>query len=273
MGVQGPKGERFLLEKLREALLSEDRKALAEIKALLQSEPQLAALIDPIIERHLAELKQHFPDAYIQVIERLIDNRLRDQQEELINIIYPRLGIMIKRYIADEMRVLVERVDKMRKSSFSFLRRKRGKTKEELLVELLPYNVHEAYVISHESGLLLGSASASETADKDMIAGMLTAIKSFVEDAFRRTDEQLRGIQYGNYEIIVQNFFNYYIALAIEGAVGEADRDELSDRMLAFAAAELQGSLREPDAIFYAQLQEGLYNTFIRPSKTNPHDK
>ncbi|MEM1214090.1 MAG: hypothetical protein AAGJ82_00295 [Bacteroidota bacterium] len=260
-----------MLERLREALLSEDRKTLSEIQDLLNSEPQLAELIDPIIEKHLLDLEQNFPNAYVRVVQKIIDQRLRDQQDELINIIYPRLGIMIKRYITDEMRVLAERVDKMRKSSFSFLKRKAPQTKEEALVELLPYQVQEVYVVSHESGLLLGSASAAETADKDMIAGMLTAIKVFVEDAFRRTDEQLRGIQYGSYEIIVQNFFNYYIALAIEGALSETDREELARRMLAFAAEELQGSLKEPDPTFYAHLQKELRKTFIR--KKSPHDK
>ncbi len=40
------------------------------------------------------------------------------------------------------------------------------------------------YVVERGSGILLGSASISETGDEDLLAGMLTAIQGFAEDAF-----------------------------------------------------------------------------------------
>ena len=140
-------------------------------------------------------------------------------------------------------------------------------------MELSPFKVEEVYVISHESGLLLGSASSSNTADKDMIAGMLTAIKAFVEDAFHRSDEELRGIQYREYEILIHNFFNYYIALAIAGTSSEEDKDHLAKRILEFASKELNQNLSEPNAQLHGHLQQQLKSYFMKPVKKALNDK
>ena len=48
--------DRLLLEKLLAALLNDDRKAVAEIQRILNSNEELAQRIDPIIETHLREL-------------------------------------------------------------------------------------------------------------------------------------------------------------------------------------------------------------------------
>lgn len=256
-----------LLQQLRDLLLIEDRKAIAEIQQVIGTRKDLAQRVDPIIEGHLQELQENFPDAYIRVVQKIVDQRMVQKQDELINIIYPRLGLMIKKFIAHEMRVLREKIDtQLRRSPLKFMSRNRNKSTDEIILELSKSKVEEVYVVSHESGLLLGSASSSQTADKDMIAGMLTAIKSFVEDAFKRTDEELSAIQYGSYEIMIQNFFNYYIALAINGTVSEQERAQLMDQMLNFAKNELQGDLQEPEAAFYAKIQKGLHDTFITPT-------
>ena len=194
---------------------------------------------------------------------------MRQKQDELINIIYPRLGQMIRKYITNEFRLLRERIDQqIKRSPFSFLYRNRFKSTDEIIADLHPFTVEEVYVISHDSGLLIGSASTALTVDKDMIAGMLTAIKAFVEDAFQRTDEELRGIQYGSYEIMVHNFFNYYIALALSGTISEVERNLLAERILEFASKELQYDLQESNPQFYAHLQNQLAVYFIQNKKT-----
>lgn len=53
-----------------------------------------------------------------------------------------------------------------------------------------------------ESGLLIGSYSRGNIADKDMISGMLTAIKSFVEDAFSKEGQDLEDIKFENFNFL-----------------------------------------------------------------------
>lgn len=260
--------EKQLLDQLRAALLSEDRKAIAEVRSILDTSEELAKRIDPIIETHLDDLKEHFPDSYLRITQKIIDQRLKSSQQELVNILYPRLGLMMKTYIADQFRLLRERIDsQIRSSPLSFIMRNRNKTADEIIMGLNPFKVEEIYIISHESGLLLGSASASNTADKDMIAGMLTAIRSFVVDAFNRTDEELRGIRYREYEIMVHNFFNFYIAVAIEGTSSETEKDLLVKRILEFASKELNHDLSEPDAYLHGHLKKQLTSYFMQPIK------
>lgn len=268
----GKDRDEILLERLRDALLSQDRASVEEVKQIVESKEELSKRINPIIAAHIEEIRTNFPDAYVEVVQRLVDQRIRQQQDELMNILYPRLGLMIRKYIANEFRLLRERIDEVKRNSISSLRFWDRKSADELIVELSPSIVEEVYIISHESGLLLGSASSGKTADKDMIAGMLTAIKAFVVDAFNRTDEELRGIQYGNYEIMVHNFFNYYIALAIAGTISEQDRDDLAEKILEFARQELNYNLQEPEPAFYVHLQKQLETYFITPPKAVSHD-
>lgn len=268
MGTSSTAKDRIMLEQLREALLKEDRQALAELRRILNTRKELEDRINPIIEEHLLELEQNFPNTYVSVVQKLIDQRMKQKQDELINIIYPRLGIMVRKYISSEVRMWMERLqENIRRTSRSVFWSRRRRSAAEIIVDSSPSKVEEVYIISHESGLLLGSASSAETVDKDMIAGMLTAIKAFVEDAFKRTDEELQGIRYGGYEIMVQNFFNYYIALAIAGSISEQERDELAEKILLFAAKELNYDLQEPNPIFYAKMKTQLEAYFISPSK------
>ena len=104
--------DKILLEKLRAALLNEERKSIAEVRNILEDGKELSKRIDPIIESHLEELKQHFPDSYIRVIQKLIDQRLKESQQELVNILYPRLGLMMRTYIADQFKLMRERIDR-----------------------------------------------------------------------------------------------------------------------------------------------------------------
>ncbi|MEL6656335.1 MAG: cell envelope biogenesis protein OmpA [Bacteroidota bacterium] len=271
MGTSTTAKDKYLLERLREALLHDDRQELAELRHILNTREKLEERINPIIEEHLLELEQNFPDTYLQVVQKVIDRRLQQKQDELINIIYPRLGIMVRKYISDEIRMWMERLqENIRRTSHSVFWWRRRKSAAEIIIDNSRSIVEEVYVISHESGLLLGSASSVETVDKDMIAGMLTAIKAFVEDAFKRTDEELQGIRYGAYEIIIYNFFNYYIAIAAAGSISEQERDELADKILEFAAKELNHDLQEPDPIFYAKIKRQLEAYFIAPYKISP---
>ncbi len=265
-----PTKDKILLEQLREALLREDRAALAELRHILNTRKELEERVNPIIKEHLLELEQSFPDAYLDVVQKIVDRRMHQKQNELINILYPRLGMMVRKYVNSEVRLWMERLQaNIRRTSRTVFWSKRRRA-EEIILENSKSIVEEAYIVSHESGLLLGSASSAETVDKDMIAGMLTAIKAFVEDAFKRTDEELQGIRYGGYEIMIQNFFNYYIALAIAGSISEQERDELAGKILQFAASELNHDLQEPDPVFYAKMNTQLEAYFIKPYKNKP---
>ena len=63
-------------------------------------------------------------------------------------------------------------------------------------------------VIEQGSGIVASEYSKTQNIDQDTVAGMLTAIKSFAEDAFQAETQSLEYIEYENYHIHLQNFSN-----------------------------------------------------------------
>ena len=124
--------------------------------------------------------------------------------------------------------------------------------------------IEEIYIIQRDSGLLLANASSAKTMDKDMIAGMLTAIKAFAEDAFKREEEELQSIQYGTYELFIHTFYSFYFAFAINGSLNSADKSKLSDDALQFAERELQVDFNKVEPAFFYRIQRKLEEQFLR---------
>ena len=110
--------EEVALKKLRQILLQKDREELEYIRRVLDEQDLLSERVSPIVQEHLDLLKQHFPREFQIEVEKVIDIKLRQSQEELINIIYPKLGQLIKKYIANEIQKIRERVEAQVKDSF-----------------------------------------------------------------------------------------------------------------------------------------------------------
>ena len=80
-----------------------------------------------------------------------------------------------------------------------------------------------------------GSYSRGNIADKDMVSGMLTAIKSFVEDAFSKEGQNLEDIKFETFQLSIQNFKSIYIAIATSGVITTEFKEELSEDINNFA--------------------------------------
>ena len=122
------------------------------------------------------------------------------------------------------------------------------------------------------TAMLLMSASGAAIAAfvpvrVSVVAGMLTAIKSFVEDAFQRDNESLEMIQYGTYKIVIENFPNYYFAVAIKGSISTSEGGEIRDNIIDFI--QNTDALHEPDRDGKKQerVSQVLDNQFIEPQR------
>ena len=60
---------------------------------------------------------------------------------------------------------------------------------------------------------------------------MLTAIKSFVEDAFKGGAQNLENIEYELYTIHIQNFHSFYIAVVVSGNYTRSFESQLENRL------------------------------------------
>ena len=239
--------EQAMFSQLKSILLKQDREEIESIKHTLYNEEALSKEVDPIVEKRIQYIKDNFPKEFGAHVNEIVEVKLEESKEQLLNVIYPVLGQMIRKFVNYQFQLLKDRIDSQVNSVFS----SRGlwgqiksklfgiRSSEIVLSDLDRPIIEEMYVIQRDSGLLIGSYSRQETMDKDMIAGMLTAIKSFVEDAFQREKQELELIEYGNYKILIQNFFSYYIAVALSGSLSTKERDTMASHLMDFADEEM----------------------------------
>ena len=270
---QASTDETKLLAQLQDILLRDDRSTLQDVHRTLNEPALLAQKINPIVEDHLEYLRKNFPKEYTKIVNRMVEQKLKDSQQEIINVIYPALGKMINKYIAFQFQQLKDSIDERINSIFS-TRGMLGQLKnrllginpaDTLLASMDAAVLEEIFIIERNSGLLLGSAALYPSVNRDVVAGMLTAIKSFVEDAFERENEQLEMIQYGTYRIVVENFPSYYFAAAMSGSVSITEGAKWRGQMVDFIQAN--DILRQPQADGETQqkISELLENQFITP--------
>lgn len=248
LGNRPEKNEDLELSLLREILLKEDRADIANIWEQLDDSEKLAEKVNPIVEIHLEHLKRRFPKEYKMQVESIIERKLKSSQDELLNLIYPVMGKMIKKFISHQFELLKEQVDQRLGETFSFrnwIKRFKAKAsgideRDIMLRDLDRVSIEEVYVIERDSGILMGHFSKSETIDRDVVAGMLTAIKSFVEDAFSKKRQDLEMIEYGTYKIFIQSFHLYYISVILDGSISIAEKQALSTKLLNFADKEMR---------------------------------
>ncbi len=265
----------LLMTQLKEILLREDRSALEELQRTLNEKQLLAEKINPIVEDHLTFLRHNFPKEYAKIVNRMVEQKLKSSQTEILDVIYPVMGKMINKYIAFQFQELKDSIDARINALFSklgvfwWIRNKIfGLDNAELLLSSLDEPViEEIFVIQRDSGLLYGSAALYPSINRDVVAGMLTAIKSFLEDAYERDNEDLELIQYGTYKILIENMPSHYFALAISGTLSNTEGAVIRNQIIDFI--QENELLRSPSfsSDIQAKISESLDNQFIVPQR------
>lgn len=235
---------------LKELLLTDEREyaqsitnKLEMLEALVHEKTRLSEKVDPIIDDKLDKFIEEIPKTLGPTITEALKAEIANSQDAVVEALFPIMGKMIKRYVQNEMKVLAENINKQIEDKFSFkafMRRFKSKSTgvseaSLLLAEQSAPKIQQIFVIEKDSGIVISSLTKTDTIDQDMVAGMLTAIKSFVEDAFLAGEQELQAIEYDLYTIHIQNFANYYIAVVLSGVIDQADKSKLEDLLLNFA--------------------------------------
>ncbi len=240
-----------LFEELKDVLLREDRAAFRRLENILDNPDELKHKMSPVLEDRLQQLKVQFPEEYRSIVERMISEKLANSKEELLEAIYPIMGKLIKRYIAYQFELLREQI--RRKTQWNWRNKLSRRIRalftgvaedEAILAEFQDYSIEDVFIIQKNSGLLI--ASANKDADDDIIAGMVTAIKAFAEDAFRRPNAELERINYDDLILLFEAFYSYYFVVVIKGNITAATHQTIHEKMNNFAARELtHGKVRD----------------------------
>jgi hypothetical protein len=231
-----------LMSQLKDILLRDDRSTLLELQRTLNERELLEKKINPILEDHLEFLRKNFPKEYAQIVNKMVEQKIKSSQAEIVDAIYPVLGSMITKFINFKFQELKDSIDaqinglKQNYNPVFWLRNRflGVKDSDVILANIDAAVLEEIFVIERDSGLLIGSAALYPSVNRDVVAGMLTAIKAFVEDAFQRDKEDLEMIQYGTYKIVIENFPSYYFAAAIKGSISTSEAGELRGKIIDF---------------------------------------
>jgi hypothetical protein len=260
-----------LMSQLKDILLRDDRSMLLELQRTINERELLEQKISPILEDHIEFLRKNFPKEYTLIVNKMVEQKIKSSQAEIVDAIYPVLGTMITKFINFKFQELKDSIDaqitgiKQTYNPVTWLRNRFSGVKESdiILANIDAAVLEEIFIIERNSGLLLGSATLYPAVDRDVIAGMLTAIKAFVEDAFNRDKEDLEMIQYGTYKIVVENFPSYYFAAAIKGSISTSEAGELRGKMIDFIKNTDTLHAPDTDGRKEAHVSEALDNQFI----------
>lgn len=225
--------------------IAEIRELKVEIEALRYKTQHdtagLMAHLTPVMSNMISDTirdsRDEMAEALGPVMGEAIRVQIRNSRTTMIEALYPIIGELVQRSITEAIREIQRNIDARIKAAVgpqslwrTLLARLRGVSPAELaLRDALSFGVEQIFLIQRGSGLLLAyknltdeapsTAEAIQAADSDLISGMLTAIRDFVQDSFGRgqKEEELNEIQYGRQRIIIQSGQAAYLAVVING--------------------------------------------------------
>lgn len=242
-------------------------KRVKNLEQTLNQQKKFSGKVNPLIEQQLNEFKESIPDTLGPVITETLKREIRNHKDEVVDALFPILGKMIKKYVAQEIQLLQEKID----NQLGFLTRwKRkikaifsGKKEQDLILEdLASARIEQVLLIEKDSGILKASFSKTNTMDEEMVSGMLTAIKSFVEDAFNQRNQNLEAIEYELYQIHLQSFATHYIAAVVSGNYSTSAKNKLQDVIFNFYNSFMAMNL---DLVFDSENAKNQVSTVSKP--------
>jgi FixJ family two-component response regulator len=96
--------------------------------------------------------------------------------------------------------------------------------------------IHNLFLLS-KSGIVISNLSAKnvEQTDVDILGGMFTAVKDFMEDAVSaRTTSSLNDIQFGNFHVKFASGAFSELAVVYTGILNQEAEDSITDTLIAF---------------------------------------
>lgn len=237
------------LELLKDILLAEEKditqslvNKVDKLSYTLNEPSELAEKVNPLVDTKINDLVREMPKTLSSVVTQALKTEIQNSQDAVVEALFPIIGKMIKKYVAHEIKVLNEKVSHQVKNMFTFeniMKRffSRKPTGTDVINLATNPTLVQVLVIEKETGLLIANhaPNANDGIDEDLVAGMLTAIKSFVEDAFKGGDQELETLAYELHTLHIQNFYNYYIVAVVEGVYTAITKDKLENLLLDFA--------------------------------------
>ncbi|MEG4281974.1 OmpA family protein [Microcoleus sp. A006_D1] len=196
---------------------------------IVNSPEDIAKAIAPEIGMAIKEQirldQESIAQALAPEMGKAITAQIKLERDSMVDALYPVIGSTISRYMAEAIKTINEKVSNA--ISVEGVQRKirskvQGVSEAELILkESVPFTVQAAFLIHKASGLIISEVQNSESyqLESEMVAGMLTAIRSFVNECIVRPGEvsELNQIEYGDSKIMLEVAGYCYMAVVIKG--------------------------------------------------------
>jgi outer membrane protein OmpA-like peptidoglycan-associated protein len=210
---------------------------------------------------------------------KAIKKQIELERDAMVDALYPVIGSTISKYMVEVVQEINNKVENT--LSPEGIKRKirakiRGVSEAELIFqESLGYQVQAVFLIDKDSGVVIQEVQPGEHhLNSDMIAGMLTAIRSFANDCIASGSE-LDTIDYGDWQIPIEVAGYCYLAVVLKGEPTKGFRTKirqiLGDIVLKHGKAieEYEGNMATMPLEIKSML-EGLFEVEIdQPTKSS----
>ena len=119
--------EQDKLKILKELLLTEEKeyadsiaKKVDELSKIVYQKQELSHKVDPIIDDKLVQFVEEIPKTLGPTITEALKEEIKNSQDAVVEALFPIIGKMIKKYIAHEMKLLSENINRKTRQAFSF---------------------------------------------------------------------------------------------------------------------------------------------------------
>lgn len=162
------------------------------------------------------------------ITEEAIKASVKKNRQIFVDVLFPVMGPAIRKAISAAIRAMVQNFNQILeyglskqglKWRFEALRTRKPFA-EVILLHTLVYQVEQIFLIHKDTGLTLQHVvSKAEVAhDPDLVSGMLTAIKDFVQDSFGAQKEgNLETLRVGERSVWIEHGPNAFLAAVIRG--------------------------------------------------------
>ncbi len=254
----------------QDEIISKMQQSIGLLTTRFQDHKVLSEQIAPFIQEVISsDMKKNFPEEYRVEVSKTIE----DSQDEIVNAIYPKMGLMVSKFVTHQFQKLKESVDErvtevktnmsvkgiLKRVKHSLMGVSRG---DEIMSAIDKPKLEEIFLVEKHSGILMGHASIKKNIDQDVIAGMLTAIKSFMEDAIS-SKQELEMIRYENNYILLHNLPSYYFAPILTGSISATEKEILIEELNTFAEKHIHFHSNDITEESFRRLSEELYNHFF----------
>ena len=219
------------LVELRDLLLGPMQAQLDKLQRRLDSPQLLAEDVSRILPEAISLRSSR--DKKIQITlepitEKAIQSSIKKDRKVLVEALFPVMGPAIRKAIASAIQGMVQGFNQILEHSLSKQgikwRWEAARTQktfaEVVLLHTLVYQVEQVFLIHKDTGLVLQhvEAKTAVSQDPDLVSGMLTAIKDFVQDSFGgQKDEALDTIRVGDRSVWIEHGSHAILAGVIRG--------------------------------------------------------